>query len=30
MATLQERMALAKKHYELTRGKKFKNTDLAD
>lgn len=29
MATLQERMEQAKKHYEQTTGRKFKNTELA-
>lgn len=29
MATLQERMEQAKKHYETNTGRKFKNTDLA-
>ena len=30
MSTLQERMALAKQHYEKTQGKKFKNVELAE
>lgn len=29
MSTLQERMALAKQHYEKTTGQKFRNTELA-